>query len=101
MTVLSFSVVFIKKNEFIIEIYYRRFSTMLKETLPKLIPFQETAYVKNRFIGEGVSLISDILQMSESLNLKVYIVTVDIEKAFEPFFFICLSNKNMDIEMAL
>ena len=52
----------------------------LKETLPKLIPFQQTAYVRNRFIGEGEKLISDILEMSESLNLKGYIVTVDIEK---------------------
>ena len=26
--------------------------TRLKETLPKLISFQQTAYVKNRFIGE-------------------------------------------------
>ena len=28
------------------------------------------AYVKNRFIGEGERLISDILEMSESLNLN-------------------------------
>ena len=31
--------------------------------------------MRNRFIGEG--------EMSESLNLKGYIVTVDIEKAFD------------------
>ena len=54
----------------------------LKETLPKLISFQQTVYVKNRFIGEGGRLISNILEMSESLNLKRYIVTVDIEKVF-------------------
>ena len=28
---------------------------------------QQTAYVKNKFIGEGRRLISDILEMSESL----------------------------------
>ena len=38
------------------------------------------AYVKNRFIGEGRRLIYDILEMSKSLNLKGYIVTVHIEK---------------------
>ena len=38
--------------------------------------------MKNRFIGEGGRLISDILEMSESINLKRYIVTVDIEKVF-------------------
>ena len=39
--------------------------------------------MKNRFTGEGGRFISDISQMSESLNLKVYIVTVDIKKAFD------------------
>ena len=29
------------------------FSTGLKETLPKLISFQKTAYVKNKLISEG------------------------------------------------
>ena len=39
--------------------------------------------MKNRFIGEGGRLISDIFEMSESLNLKGYILTVDIGKAFD------------------
>ena len=56
-------------------------ATRFKETLPKVISFQQMAHLRNRFIGEGGRLISDILEMSESLNLKVYIVTVDIEKA--------------------
>ena len=34
----------------------------LKETLLDLIKRQQTAYVKNRFIGEGGSVISDILE---------------------------------------
>ena len=57
----------------------------LKETLPKLISSQQTAYMKKRFIGEVGRLISDTLEMSKSLNLKSYIVTVDIEKAFDSF----------------
>ena len=52
--------------------------------------------MKNRFIGEGGRLISDILGMSESLNLKGYIVTVDIEKAFDSlshsFLLACLKK---------
>ena len=58
-------------------------ATRFKKTLPELISFQQTVYVKNRFICEGGRLISDILEMNESLNLKGYIVTVDIEKAFD------------------
>ena len=49
--------------------------------MPKLMSFHQTGYVKNRFIGEWGRLISDILEMSESLNLKGYIATVDIGKA--------------------
>ena len=55
-------------------------ATSLKETLSKLISFQQTVYVKKRFVDEGGRLISDILEMIERLNLKGYIVTVDIEK---------------------
>ena len=69
-----------QKKEFIIEVYYKRFSTRLKETLPKLIPFQQMAYVKNWFIDEGGRLIYNIYKMSESLDLKVCIITVNIEK---------------------
>ena len=39
--------------------------------------------MKNRFIGEGRRLISDILEMGESLNFKGYIVTVDIERGVD------------------
>ena len=44
----------------------------LKETLPKLIFFQQMAYVENMFSGEGRRLISDIIEMRESFKLKVY-----------------------------
>ena len=71
-------------------------ATRFKETIPKLISFQQTAYVRNRFIGEEGRLISDILEMSESVNLKGYIVTVDIEKAFDSlshsFLLVCLKK---------
>ena len=60
--------------------------------------------MENRFIGKGGRLISDILEMSESLNFKGYIVTADIEKAFDSFksfFFYLFVLKNVDTEMNL
>ena len=52
--------------------------------------------MKNRFIDEGGRLISDILEISESLNLKGYIVTADIEKTFDSlsysFLLACLKK---------
>lgn len=68
----------------------------LKKTLPKLISFEKTAYVKNRFIRAGGRLNSDILEMPESVNLKVYIVTVDTEKGSDSlsnfFKLVCVKN---------
>ena len=68
----------------------------LKETLPKLIFFQQMAYVENMFSSEGRRLISDIIEMRESFNLKVYIVTADIEKVFDSsshsFLLVCLKK---------
>ena len=38
---------------------------------------------KNRCIREGGGLISDLLDMKECLNKEGFLVTVDIEKAFD------------------
>ena len=71
-------------------------ATRLKETLPDLISCQQTAYVKNRFIGEGGRLISDILEISNVFNLRGYVVTIDIEKVFDSlshsFLLACLKK---------
>ena len=52
-------------------------STRLKKVLPTLVSFEQTAYVKDRFIGETGSLISDIIEVSDILNLEGFLVTVD------------------------
>ena len=39
--------------------------------------------VKNRFISESGRVISDILEIPDSLALEDFTVTVDIEKAFD------------------
>ena len=43
----------------------------------------QNAYVKNRCINEGGRLISDLLVMSEVLNKEGFLVTIDIEIAFD------------------
>ena len=42
----------------------------LKSVLPFLIKHDQTAYVANRFLGESVRLISDILEMSKKLKFE-------------------------------
>ena len=61
--------------------------------------FQQETCVKNRFIGEEGRVISDILEMSESLNLKGSIVSVDTEKAFDSlsnsFLLVCIKKADI------
>ena len=55
----------------------------LKKILPSLISKNQTAYVKGRFISEGGRLIFDILEISDNLKVKGFLMTLDIEKAFD------------------
>ena len=65
------------------KIISKALSEKLKEVLPDLISSQQTAYVKNRHIGESGRLISDIIEIIEIRNIEGFLVTMDIEKAFD------------------
>ena len=54
----------------------------LKKVLPSLISKNQTAYVKGWFISEGGRIFSDILEISDNLKIKGFLMTLDIEKAF-------------------
>ena len=72
----------------------------LKSVLPTIIQNDQTAYVYNRFLGESVRLISDILEITKTLNIDGFILTMDIEKAFDsvdhPFLFATLERFGFD-----
>ena len=55
----------------------------LKLAIPSIIKNDQTAYVKNRFLGESVRLISDILEITQKLKIEGYIMTIDIEKLID------------------
>ena len=55
----------------------------LKNVLPSLISSDQTAYAKGRFISEGVRLISDVLEICDNLQIKGFLMTVDIEEVFD------------------
>ena len=65
------------------KIFPKAISNKLKAVLPTLISSEQTAYVKNRFIGESGRLISDVIELSDWFNIKGFLVTMDIEKAFD------------------
>ena len=58
-------------------------STRIKSVLPFVNSSNQTAYVKNRFISESRRLISHILEIANTFALQGFLVTADIEKAFD------------------
>ena len=65
------------------KIISKALSEKLKEVLPDLISSQQTAYVKNRHIGESGMLISNIIEITKIRKIGGFLVTTDIEKAFD------------------
>ena len=55
----------------------------LRKVLPTIISSNQTAYVNKRCISESGRLISDIIEVCEKQNIRGYLVTMDIEKAFD------------------
>ena len=65
------------------KILSKTIATRLKKVLPSLSKSDQTAYVAGRFIGESSRLTSDILEITQSLNMEGWMVTMDIQKAFD------------------
>ena len=55
----------------------------IEKVLPNLISSKQTAYVAQRCINETGRLISDLLSFTKKIKVKGYVVTIDIEKAFD------------------
>ena len=65
------------------KIVFKALVARLEKVRPSLITHQQTAYVQNRCISETGRLISDILEIADTSNLKGYLVTIGIERAFD------------------
>ena len=71
-------------------------ASRLKSVIPSIVNENQVAYVNNRFISESGRLISDILDITSSLDIEEILMTVDIEKAFASinhFFLMCVLKK--------
>ena len=65
------------------KILTKALANKIKPVLSSIIKSDQTAYVNGRFIGESHRLISDILETTQKLNLDGFILTIDIQKAFD------------------
>ena len=68
---------------FAVKVVSRFLATRLKKVISNLVSSDQTAYVPDRYIGESVRLTSDLLEYTNIHNLPGYMVTIDIEKAFD------------------
>ena len=66
-----------------LKITLKAFAFRIKTVLPSIISSKIIVYNEKRFIGEAGRLISDILSITNNLKIERYLVTMDIEKAFD------------------
>ena len=57
-------------------------ATRIKNVFSNIIKYDQTAYVKGRYIGESICLISDILEYTENNDVPGVLFSADFEKAF-------------------
>ena len=55
----------------------------LQKVIPTIINSDQVGYIKNRYIGENVRILSDILLYTDLEDLEAYITQIDFEKAFD------------------
>ena len=51
--------------------------------MPTLVHPNQVAYVKNRFIGEGIRTIDETLHYTKNRKIEAYALAIDFEKAFD------------------
>ena len=55
----------------------------MKKVIHSLISYNQTAYIKGRYIGKSVCLIDDLLKYAENEYIDGILFAADIEKAFD------------------
>ena len=64
------------------KILSKALASRLKKVINTLISPVQTAYVPGRYIGDSVRLISDLLEYTDRHNISGFLLTADMEKAF-------------------
>ena len=59
------------------------FAFLLLLVIDKLIHPSQVAYIRNRYIGEGIRTIEGIIEYLRENNLEGYLLSIDFEKAFD------------------
>ena len=66
-----------------LKIFSKAVASRLRACLDTIISFEQCAYVEGRFISQNGRLIYNILEACELFGVERYLVTVDIQNAFD------------------
>ena len=55
----------------------------LEKVLPMIISSNQTGYVKGRYIGESIRIITDMMSITKKKNIPGLAIFLDFEKAFD------------------
>ena len=55
----------------------------IKTVIPKLINYDQTGFIKDRFIGENIRLIDSLINFSAEKNTSGLLLFLDFENAFD------------------
>ena len=66
------------------KIISKALASRILKVLPNVISPEQMAYAQIRFIGESGRLVADILEITNILIKEGFLVTMDIEEAFDP-----------------
>jgi len=58
-------------------------ATRIKKVLPQLIHTDQTGFMKDRFIGQNIRLLCDLLEQTELENIPGILLQLDFRKAFD------------------
>ena len=70
----------------------------MKIALPKIIDYDQTGFLKGRYIGQNITTIMDLIYFTQDKKIPALVISVDFEKAFDtlewPFMYQCLEKFN-------
>ena len=73
-------------------------ATRIKNALPFIIQYNQTGFIKDRYIGETVRSFLDIMKFTVEENIPGLLILIDFQKAFDSlewnFLLRCLESFN-------
>ena len=54
----------------------------IKTFLPKLVSYDQTGFIRDRFIGENIRLVDSVIKYAKAKNMPELLLFLDFEKAF-------------------